>query len=76
MFWVPWWIGAAMIFVSIAIVIPATRKSAAQNVLEHALKDEYFYQVMVTTGVITLEPKQPVIRPEAQGTSQATPKPE
>ena len=54
LFFAPWWVGVLLIFGGVAIVIPAVRQSAAQNVLAYALEDAAFYEQMVSEGIIRI----------------------
>lgn len=51
--WLPWYWGLGAIVLGM-FIMPATRRSAAQFVMEHALEDAVFWETMVSGRVITI----------------------
>ncbi|HEY3760140.1 MAG TPA: hypothetical protein VGN23_00125 [Verrucomicrobiae bacterium] len=47
-----WLIGICLVFFSVAIVMPTSRKTACEFVLEHSLENEIFWKLMWDGGVI------------------------
>ena len=46
-----WLIGLCFLFFSVAIVMPASRKTACQFILEHSVENEAFWKLMWDNGV-------------------------
>ena len=51
-----WWIGLLLLFIVTPMIFRATRKSAAQFVLEHAENDAQFFGFLVEQDLLTFKP--------------------
>jgi uncharacterized membrane protein len=51
--WLAWWVGIAAAALGV-MLMPMVQESATQFVLEHALEDADFYDLMSTTGIFVL----------------------
>jgi hypothetical protein len=50
---VKWWIGLLLLFLVTPMISKATKKSAAQFVLEHAQEDKEFFEMLVESNLLT-----------------------
>jgi hypothetical protein len=50
-----WWVGLLLLFFVTPIIFRATRKSAAEFVLEHAEEDEQFFNELVRQNVLVFK---------------------
>ena len=54
-FWVTWWIGLGIAALG-PFAMPAVQRSSAEFVLEYSLEDAAFFEDMVHSGVIVVDP--------------------
>lgn len=57
MFLYKWWAGLLILLFVTPAVSSATKKSAIQFMIDHALENSEFYQFAVTEGIIRISPK-------------------
>jgi len=51
-----WWIGLLLLFIVTPVIFRATRKSAADFVLEHAENDAQFFSYLVDKNLLIFKP--------------------
>jgi len=57
MYFYTWWVGLLILFVVTPLISSATKKTAMQFMIDHALEDPQFFLFAVSEGVIRLRQK-------------------
>jgi len=53
--WVKWWVGLLVLVFVTPVISKATKKSACQFMIDHALEDQEFYNYAIEKGIIICE---------------------